>query len=78
MQLCEPCSRLPERQDSLPPDAQTAHLGPERRVGASSPHFPKKYVRECQQCGARWGVVHVNTWDSKWMRIEQSQQQTQS
>jgi hypothetical protein len=70
MELCEKCAQLPERMDGLPPDAQTAHLTPEKRLGASTPHYPKKYVRECEACGARWGVAHVSSWDSKWVRIE--------
>ena len=53
MPMCELCARLPERQDSLPPDPQTAHLEQEKRLGQSSPHFPKKYVRECSQCGTK-------------------------
>ena len=70
MELCEKCAQLPERLDGLPADPQTAHLTPEKRLGDSTPHYPKKYVRECPTCGARWGVAHVSSWDSKWVRIE--------
>ena len=70
MDLCERCAQLPRRQDGLPPDASTAHLSPEKRIGASTPHFPKKYVRECPDCQARWGVAHVSSWDSKWVLLE--------
>jgi hypothetical protein len=70
MTLCEKCAQLPTRSDALPPDAQTSHLGPERRIGPSTPHFPKKYVRECPDCHARWGVAHISSWDSKWVLLE--------
>jgi hypothetical protein len=70
MTLCEKCAQLPHRHDGLPPDTQTEHLSPERRIGPSTPHFPKKYVRECPTCQARWGVAHLNSWDSKWALLE--------
>lgn len=70
MPLCEQCAQLPERQDGVPADSLIAHLGGEKRVGASTPHFPKKYVRECPTCGTRWGIAHLNSWDSKWVRLE--------
>ncbi len=73
MELCTQCAALPERADKLPTDTALAHLGPERRIGDSSPHFPKKYVRECPACGCKWGIVHVSTWDSKWVRINDQQ-----
>ena len=74
MEMCEKCARLPERQDGIPADALTAHLTQEKRVGVSSPHYPKKYIRECVECGTRWGIAHVSTWDSKWVRLEERQQ----
>jgi hypothetical protein len=70
MTLCEKCAHLPTRLDGLPPDAATAHLGPETRIGASTPHFPKKYVRQCPECHTRWGVAHVSSWDSKWVKLD--------
>ena len=70
MNLCEKCAQLPTRHDAAPPDAQTAHLGPEKRIGPSTPHFPKKYVRECPACQARWGIAHLNSWDSKWALLD--------
>ena len=73
MALCEKCAQLPERQDGVPADALTAHLTPEKRVGVSSPHFPKKYTRECPECHTRWGIAHINSWDSKWVRLEDRQ-----
>lgn len=69
MSLCEKCTVLPEKLEKLPPNSQLAHLGPEKRVGDSSPHFPKKYIRECPHCGTRWGIIHTSAWDSKWVRI---------
>ena len=74
MNLCEKCALLPHRLDGLPPDAQTAHLGPERRIGPSTPHFPKKYARECPDCQTRWGVAHINSWDSKWVLLDGERQ----
>lgn len=70
MPLCDWCAQLPERLDGLPPDAGLAHLGPEQRVGPSTPHFPKRYVRECPHCQTRWGIAYISTWDSKWVRLE--------
>ena len=74
MTLCEKCAQLPPRLDSLPPDAHTTHLGPEKRVGPSTPHFPKKYIRECPTCQARWGIAHISSWDSKWVLLDQEKQ----
>jgi hypothetical protein len=71
MAMCEKCSQLPDRADAPPADALTSHLGPARRIGESTPHFPKKYVRECPSCGSRWGIAHVNSWDTKWVKLEQ-------
>jgi hypothetical protein len=70
MDLCEKCAQLPERQDGLPADGLTAHLTAEKRLGASTPHFPKKYTRDCPECGTRWGIAHVNSWDSVWKRLD--------
>jgi len=70
MDLCDQCAPLPRRLDGLPPDAATAHLVRETRIGPSTPHFPKKYVRECPNCQARWGIAYLSTWDSKWILLE--------
>ncbi len=70
MELCEKCRQLPQRQDGLPADALIEHLTPEKRLGDSNPHFPKKYVRECPECGSRWGVAHISSWDCKWVYLE--------
>jgi len=71
MNLCEQCALLPNRADALPADSATAHLAQERRVGPSTPHFPKKYVRECPTCQARWGIAHLSSWDSRWVLLDQ-------
>jgi len=70
MELCEKCAALPQRMDGLPDAGKMEHLTPEKRLGESTPHFPKKYVRECPTCGARWGVAHVSSWDSKWVFLD--------
>ena len=70
MNLCDACQKLPEKADKLPSNSTTEHLGPSKRVGDSSPHFPKKYMRICPTCGAKWGIVEVNSWDSKWLLVK--------